>query len=300
MCVSIPEVRVGEPNLCGGIAVFPLYSERPVFPNGGSTSGYALVHEAMAAGKIVVREVSEAGLVGELLVENSGDEPVLFLEGEEMRGAKQNRILRSSVLVAGRSRTKIPVTCVEKRRWRYESRKFRPGTCCPPTLRHLLKGESPGAGYGQTQMWAEIQKRHLRLGVRSRSANLSDALDAYRESVDDLRHDLPFPKGASGIAVALGGKFVGIDLLDRPETLAKAWDRLVQGLVLDMLEARDTGRPPCATSISARLYRVRNGKWQRVDSVGLGERFFAQDDDMLATALVVDEELLHLSVSVPI
>jgi len=46
--------------------------------------------------------------------------------------------------------------------------------------------------------------------------------------------------------------------------------------------------------------RVRNGKWQRVDSVGLGERFFAQDDDMLATALVVDEELLHLSVSVPI
>ena len=205
MNVSIPGVRVGQPIACGGVAVFPLYSERSLLADGDSTSGYALAHEAMAAGTVVVREVCELGSVSELLVDNSGDEPVLFLEGEEMKGAKQNRILRSSVLVAGRSRTRIPVACVEKGRWRYVSRKFRSGSCCPPTLRHLLKGGSPGGGCDQTRMWAEIRHRHRRLGVRSRSANLSDALDTHRGALEDLRHSLPCPEGASGITVALDG-----------------------------------------------------------------------------------------------
>jgi hypothetical protein len=148
-------------------------------------------------------------------------------------------------------------------------------------------------------MWAEIQQRHRRLGVQSPSANLSDALDTHRNAAEDLRHRIPFPMDASGIAVILDGKVVSVDIFGGPATLAKVWHRLVQGLVLDMLEAQDTGRQPCATSISARLYRLRNMEWQQVNSVGLGERYLAQDDGTLATALVVDGTLLHLSVSVP-
>jgi len=275
MSVSIPDVRVGEPIVCGGVAVFPLYFERSLTPDGDGTLGYALAQEAMAAGKVAVREVCEAGSVGEVMVDNTGDQPVLFLEGEELRGAKQNRILRSSVLVAAKSRTRIPVICVERGRWRYKSRKFVSGTQCPPSLRHLLKGGSPGAGYGQTRMWSEIQQRHRRLGVQSRSANLSDALDAHRGAAEDLRHRLPCPKGASGIAVVLDGKVVSVDIFDGPATLAGIWDRLVQGLVLDMLEVRVSEPRPCATSISARLYRLREKRWERTDSVGLGERYVA-------------------------
>jgi len=299
MSVSIPDVRVGEPNVCGGVAVFPLYSERSLLPDGDSTSGYALAHEAMAAGTVVVREVCEAGSVGELMADNTGDQPSLFLEGEELRGAKQNRILRFSVLVAGRSQTKIPVVCVERGRWRYESRKFVSGTHCPPTLRHLLKGGSPSGGTDQSRMWAEIRHRHRRLGVRSRSANLSDAMDTHRGAVEDLQHRFSCPEGASGIAVALDGEVVLVDIFDGPATLARIWDRLVQGISLDALEVPDSEGRPCHTPISARLYRVKNVKWQRVDTIGLGERYLARDDDMLATALVVDEVLLHLSVSVP-
>jgi hypothetical protein len=280
--------------------VFPLFVERSPSPDCDSTSDYALAHEAMAAGKVAVREVCEAGSVGELMVDNTGDEPVLFLEGEELRGAKQNRILRSSVLVAAKSRIRIPVICVERGRWRYESRKFRPGSCCPPTLRHLLKSGSPGSGCGQTRMWMEIRQRHCRLGVQSPSANLTDALDARRDSVESLQHRLPCPEGASGIAVTIGGKIISIDLLDKPDTLAKTWHRLVQGIALDVLGVRGSEPQPCATSISPRLYRLREMRWERINSVGLGEAYRApNNENELATALVVDGTLLHLSVSVP-
>ena len=135
MRLPFPEVRMWEPMPCEGLAVFPLFAE----PSGKSALDYLLSHEAMVAGTLTVQEASEEGSVSELLVENGGDRPVLFVEGEEVCGGKQNRVLCSSVLVGGRSRTTIPVACVERGRWKYESRHFASGSCCPPTLRHVLK-----------------------------------------------------------------------------------------------------------------------------------------------------------------
>ena len=41
-------------------------------------------------------------------------------------------------------------------------------------------------------------------------------------------------------------------------------------------------------------------RWQRVESVGIGEAYHARgDDDSLATALVVDGVPIHVSVSMP-
>jgi hypothetical protein len=92
---------------CEGLAVFPLYSERELFLEVDSV--YVLAHEAMEAGTCIVQEVCAEGSVGELLAVNAGDVPVLFVEGEMMRGAKQDRAICSSVLAAGNSRTRITV-----------------------------------------------------------------------------------------------------------------------------------------------------------------------------------------------
>ena len=99
MNLSMPEVRVGEPMRCDGLTVFPLYSERSLF-----SPDYILAHEAMALGTVTVREVSSVGSVPDLLVENNGDMPCLLLEGTELRGQKQHRMLNTTALVGGRAR----------------------------------------------------------------------------------------------------------------------------------------------------------------------------------------------------
>src|SRR6476469_7377273 len=115
---TLPEARVGDPIRHEALTVFLLFTE------GGGAVNYLLADEAIAAGAVTVEEVGESGSVPDLLVENRGDSRVLFIEGEELRGAKQNRVLNTSVLVAARSKTKIPVSCVEQARWRYRSRQF--------------------------------------------------------------------------------------------------------------------------------------------------------------------------------
>src|ERR1700688_4615921 len=105
---TLPDVRVGDAIRHEGLAVFPLFSASDV------SVDYLLSDEAIQAGSLTVEEVSEGGSVPNLLVTNQGDSRVLFLEGEELRGAKQNRVLNTSVLIAAHSKTPIPVSCVEQ------------------------------------------------------------------------------------------------------------------------------------------------------------------------------------------
>src|ERR1700722_19620721 len=113
MSFQLPHIRVGQ-----SLTVFPLYAEA------GKPVEYQLADEAIAAATVAVQEISEGGAVPELLVENTGDSRVLFLEGEELRGAKQNRILNTSILVPAKAKIKVPVSCVEQGRWRHTSRHF--------------------------------------------------------------------------------------------------------------------------------------------------------------------------------
>ena len=121
MPVPFPLLLVDAPLQCGPVSVFPLRAEFH------SQLSYVLSDEALAQGSVQVTEISEGGSVPELLVQNSGEYPVLFIEGEELIGARQNRVLNTSVLIGAGTTIRIPVSCVEQGRWSYRSRKFGSG-----------------------------------------------------------------------------------------------------------------------------------------------------------------------------
>ncbi len=78
----------------------------------------------MGKGLVTVTEVSQSGSVPELKVVNKADVPVLLLDGEELAGAKQNRVLNTTILLMEHSETIIPVSCTEHGRWDYATPSF--------------------------------------------------------------------------------------------------------------------------------------------------------------------------------
>jgi len=82
MPFALPSLRVGNPLRNQALSLFPLFS-------GTATEvDYRLSDEAIADQSIFIEEVSESGSVPELMVENKSEKRVLFLEGEELIGAK--------------------------------------------------------------------------------------------------------------------------------------------------------------------------------------------------------------------
>lgn len=298
---TLPDVRVGDPIRHEALAVFPLFS------TADGAVDYLLSDEAIGAGSVTVEEVSEGGSVPNLLVTNQGDSPVLFLEGEELRGAKQNRVLNTSVLVAAHSKTPIPVSCVERGRWRYRTRHFESGgSHSSSKLRHILKKSAylsmkAGQGYtsDQMQVWGEVTRQMASLGSSSETAAMADTFENHRERLDEFRESLRYVEGATGVAVAVGTRVVAMDLFDRPSTCAKVWNRLLSGVVMDALEAGPADQVAQPSDVEGLLARLKDGEWEPAPAVGEGQEYrYDADAETHASALVCGGSVLHGSVAV--
>jgi hypothetical protein len=297
--MRLPQLRVGEPVRHEALSVFPLFAQSC------GEVGYRLSDEAILDQSVLVEEISQGGSVPDLLVENKGDQRVLFLEGEELVGAKQNRILNTSVLVPAHSKVKIPVSCVEQGRWRYKSRYFvTTGSHLPSKLRRALKSsvsrsvlESRGHTSDQHEVWNEVRALHASHQVDSETAALSDAFDTHTDRIGEFKDKLKYVDGSSGVAVAIGGKIVSVDLFDKPATCQKVWDRVLSGVVFDALETGATDQQATVSMVEQLLGLAGDLPWAPTPSVGEGQEYRAQSPQGdHASALVCEGAVVHGSV----
>jgi hypothetical protein len=293
---AFPEIRIGAPLEHEALTIFPLFGES----QGGIN--YLLSDEAIGGGGVTVEEVSEGGSVPNLLVANQTDSLVLFLEGEELRGAKQNRVLNTSVLVAAHSKLAVPVSCVEAGRWHYRSRCFgSAGTHSSSRMRHILKKSvaaslDSGRGHGsdQGEVWQEVGRQMSSLGSSSPTMAMSDTYDTYRERLTEFSERLKYVEGASGLAVAIGGKVVSVDLFDKATTCRKVWDRLLTGVIMDGLESGPTEQRPGEADVRAVLATLGAAPWKTSQAVGAGEEVRAEMDGARhASALLCNGSVVH-------
>ncbi len=115
MKTPFPPFELMEPLLWKSMSVFPISTTETCMVD------YLLSFEAIEAGTLTIREIDHAGAVHAVRVENSGADHVLFIEGEELIGCKQNRIVNTSLLFPPRTTAQIPVSCAEQGRWAFRS-----------------------------------------------------------------------------------------------------------------------------------------------------------------------------------
>jgi len=298
MSFQLPQLQIGQPLTCNSLTVFPLYAEA------GKPADYQLADEAIAASTLAVQEVSEGGSVPELLVENTGDCRVLFLEGEELRGAKQNRILNTSILVPAKSKIKVPVSCVEQGRWRHTSKHFGSGKVrSPHGLHYALKSsvtrslrEDASHRSDQSAVWQEVEKKQASFGYSSKTMAMSDTYDNLADKMTEYRQKLKYPEGAVGVAVAVGPKVVCVDVFDKPATCQKAWDRLLSGCIVDALEGTAGEGQADAKLVEQVLGESKGTAWTEAPAVGEGQEFRAEFNGSMGSALMMDEAVVHLNV----
>ncbi len=117
----LDKVKLGGKQSHLNMTLFPLLA-----PDAG-TPDYLILEEALGQGVVDVTEVSQGGSVSDLKLITKSDHKLLVVDGEELVGAKQNRIVNATFLIAGQTEITIPVSCVEQGRWSYRSQKFGSG-----------------------------------------------------------------------------------------------------------------------------------------------------------------------------
>ena len=282
----------GEPVTHGSLAVIPLLA-----PNLDDPDWLTLEE---AGDRVRVTEVSEAGSVPFLKVANGADRPLLLLDGEELIGAKQNRILNTTVLVPARTEVTIPVSCVEQGRWGYRGRQFRPGDASLyASLRarkaaHVTQSVRAGRGHraDQSVVWAQLADRASQLRVDSETGAMRDVYARHQTELMAARQALAAQPGQLGALVWIAGQWMGLDLLAGPGLFGRAWPRLSAGYVADAIgrEAKTRLR----LDASAVLAAVAQGEAERAPAVGLGEEYRLGTPKLAGATLVAQGRVAHL------
>lgn len=253
---------------------------------------------------LTVTEVDESGTVPELLAINDADRPILLIDGEELQGAKQNRILNTSVLLPPKSKTRIPVSCVEEGRWSHVSPTFKAGNYAPSSLRqrksrdvqHSLRARGR-AESDQGAVWDSVAAHIQARSAQSPTRAMSDAMATLANVLGRYHDALPYPSAACGVVAAVCGQFVAMDAFDSPSTLEAIWGRLVASYAMDAEANPDkTHKSFTVKAAGVLVERVAEQSCQAFSAVGLGDDLRFEAPDVLGQALQANGHLLHLSV----
>jgi hypothetical protein len=275
----------------------------PLLRQDARRPSYATLDEALATGRFRITEVSDMGQVPELRVQNGLDTPVLLLDGEELVGAKQNRVVNLTILLPARAELVIPVSCVESGRWRHVApdfsasgrAQFREGRAHKQAQVSLSLAMCATPVADQGDVWARISDRASRLGVHAPTSAMHDLYESQRHHVDEFVRALEPVDAQVGAAFAINGRLAGAELFDAPETLRRLLAKIVGSYALDAVVTPQTdGMPPFEPgTVRAWLSRLAAVAPTAHPSVGLGVALRWSGPGLTAAALALHDELVH-------
>lgn len=277
---------LGDPVFLRNLIAYPI-EYNGLDPADNIIPKITTLDEAFDKCDVEIRELANPD-ISEVLFDNQGDYPLLVLDGEEMTGALQNRIIASSNLIAARTSRTIPVICAEEGRWD-EIGGFATGFCSYPRIRALLASKKINT---QQVIWREIDRKLTATKTISQSSsmhdiynNLEEEILRYVEGFQSLNH-----KTIGFIGVA-GGRILGCDVFSQPMTYRKFETKLIRSYALDAIEYQKKSRGSIDVAgflnqVITKLTNKRLGKRENFSVKGLG--FSGQ-------GIILQKQLIHLS-----
>ncbi|HNZ59785.1 MAG TPA: hypothetical protein PKM38_10480 [Syntrophorhabdaceae bacterium] len=294
----INRIKSGDMQVHDNLAVIPLFLDG----NGGPS--YITLKEALDMGTFIVTEISEGGNVPELKVINKGDIPVILLDGEELSGAKQNRVLNTTVLIAGMSETVIPVSCTEHGRWSYTSSEFRDSDLIMAynikrkKARSVMRNVRETGRYAsdQGEVWDDIQAMSSNAKVHSSTGAMKDVFESREKDLDDYLNAITMMPEQRGMMVMINGVLMGFDVLSSDTAYAKLHQKLLKSCAIEaLLDRKKKTITPNHAIVEGFLQEIITCNETKHKSVGLGIDYRFEGKEKVGTALVHEDNVIHLA-----
>lgn len=275
-------IKTGEPFFARNLLIYPIYG-----PRGGLNA--MTLEEAMSSRKI---ELRESGSVETAVLDYRGDAPLFILDGEEVVGARQNRIFNTAIWAEQPARASVPVSCVEEGRWSGGD-EFNPaGTSVYPTLRAIIASSVTRSlmktgkfKADQSAVWRSISRKLTTLRVSSRTRSIHDAFETLKREIERYVEEIELGDDVVGLAAFAGGKFLSLDVFASNELMRKFKEKLVRGYALDAIELANRSTPMGSFDIEPYLERLKGLRFREYKGAVHGRELRYIDNRFVAKAI---------------
>jgi hypothetical protein len=296
----LEQLKVGRKQTYKNLSLYPLLSAY------SSGLDYLLLDEALSENLIEVVEVGSDGSVPELKVVNKSPKLVLILDGEELVGAKQNRIVNTTILVERNATIVIPVSCVEHGRWSYDSPRFHSQKRMMSSNLRAMKSEQVNYSVrssgefraDQGAIWEGIAEKAVRMSASSPTSAMAAIYDKERPSIQEYVKHFSLIDSQVGAIFMINGRVAGLDAFGKPGTFSKVFKKLLESYALDAIDWYDPNKEHKALKSEVTRFRkaALSAGAEARPSVGLGTDFRFESKKVTGFALALDDQVLHVSI----
>jgi hypothetical protein len=289
---------------CGGMQQYKNMTVVPLFAYTGDGPAYITMKEALNRNLLEITEISKGGSVPDLKAINKSDTAILMLDGEQLVGAKQNRILNTTILLAPKSEVIIPVSCTEQGRWAYKSKNFSDaGNLMSASMRGMnsyavnssLEREQKHTS-NQGQIWSGVSRIQRKAEVASETSALQDVYDAKEKNLNEFLRKFPCLPRQKGIIVLINGRVVGMDIVSREAAYTVIHPKLIKSYAMDALLEKSTHYGEIDPTAAQRFLRQLAGcREQRFPAISLGTDYRFTGSGVIGSALVHRESIIHMA-----
>ena len=244
-------------------------------------------------GLVNVKEC-EQSTVNTIIVENKSVAPLLLVDGEEIVGGDQDRIMDATILIAPQSEKKIPVNCTEHGRWRYES-DFKQSEHIANYRTRLAKHHAfRNNANVQQAVWDSIDDLEMSRSFSSPTQAMSESYENAKADLNEFLDVFDIVEGQTGIVVLVDGEIKGFEVFLNTEIYREYHEKILKSYLINA-EVNDNVFTINKDTIESVIEDALSDEFEEVKNEGLETRFEIKSEDGVGSAYTYKDELIHMS-----
>ncbi len=294
----ISEMQLGAPVSFKNLYVVPTFNK----PSNASFP-YLSMKAAIEQKVLELTEVSANGIVATIRATNSSILPILLIDGEAIIGAKQNRIINTTILLAPQKQTLIPVSCTEQGRWQMNNPTFMDsGEIMPAKARYskshkVYNNIMGGKGFlaDQQAIWEDVSKLSYAFNVDSSTQSMKDVFTHNKDIINEYLQVFKIQKNQTGLIVFSNGQLAGFDYISLPTMYSDLHEKLLKSHIMDAITNYQSEYLKVYEQVEPKsfLEELTELSFTKHSPIGLGTDYRFEGKQNSATILMHREQIIH-------
>ena len=281
-----PNIELLKPQVHKNIAVIPLKTEHPYID-------ILTLKKGLELGLVNVKECSHSQ-VNTVIVENNSVTPLILIDGDEIVGGDQNRIVNSTVLIDAKSEMNIPVSCSEKNRWAFKSEFKQSNYIANYKTRVAKEYASRTSNHFQDVIWSSIDELESENSFKSPTAAMEESYENLKVNHKKIISEFTIEDNQTGALIIINGEIKGFELFFNSEMYKEFHEKILKSYLIDaeIKEESFSINEDAAEDVIKKAYEA---SFTKKDSTGLEEGYTFENNDGLGTLYLYKNNIVHWS-----
>lgn len=282
----MPEIELLAPQSHENIAVIPLKTPRNYLD-------ILTLKKGLELGLVEVKEC-EHSTVNTLIVKNNAVTPLLLVDGEEVVGGDQNRIINSTMIIAPQSESKVSVSCSERGRWAYKDEFTSSIHIADYNTRrrkmHAARHNRPV----QHEVWASIDELENKNDFRSVTSAMSESYENKKVNLDEMLKSFEVVDGQTGILIIANGEIKGFEVLLNSEIYKDFHEKILKSYLIDVEDENSTFTIN-TDAAKAVIADAMDSEFEEKAAFGLEKAYEFENENGFGKSYEYEDTLIHFS-----